>query len=131
VLEEAERCVREIGEAWLPARRQRLFTTGSAAAGSTPMIPSSGVAPVAAEAGRAECVGDRRVAVPDQQRCLEGEGDPLGDPAGLGFLGDAREQVFQLEHRAVGERVVDAGGDVGLVAAFRMRLVRPVMRGPS
>jgi hypothetical protein len=55
-----------------------------------------GAAPVAAQAGGAEGVGNSRVTVPDQQRCLQDEGQALGHAAGA-----------VLDCRGVGEAFLD------------------------
>ena len=54
---------------------------------SRPGGGAEGVAPVAGEAGGAEGVGYGRVAVSDQQGCLENQGQVFGYSAGSVFDG--------------------------------------------
>ena len=75
---------------------------------------SVGASALAAEAGRAERVGDGRVAVADEQRALEAEGEPFDEPprAQLG-VGGVGELAAQVGDGGVEPRV-GAGGEVDL-----------------
>ena len=84
------------------------------------------VAPVALEPGRAEGVGDGRVAVTDEQRSLEGQGHPLDQAAGAG-LDSLRVGELGLE-AGDGARQPRLGLGAGADLVERAARARPALR---